>query len=187
MPIDVEALRHIPLFALLSREDLAQVAAMTRERYYERGELIVLEGEPGGVLHYVHSGLVKVFKTSPSGREQVLRLIVAGNTFNDVPDLDGGPHPASMAAMERSIVYVIQRAELRTLIMTRPEVAEAVVQTLMSAFTLLCWWKISLCAMSQPVPPRCSLIRRARPNKQNMTITWHNKRWRRLLAPLVKS
>ncbi len=32
--------------------------------------------------------------------------------------------------MEPSIVYVIQRAELRKLIMTRPEVAQAVVQTL---------------------------------------------------------
>jgi CRP/FNR family transcriptional regulator len=35
--------------------------------------------------------------------------------------------------MERSTVYVIQRAELRTLIMTRPEVAEAVVRTLTGA------------------------------------------------------
>ncbi len=35
--------------------------------------------------------------------------------------------------MEPSVVYVIRRAELRHLIVTRPEVAEAVVQTLASA------------------------------------------------------
>lgn len=133
MPIDAEILRHIPLFAQLSQEDLAQVAAMTQERSYERGDLIVLEGDLGGGLHYVHSGLVKIFKTSPSGKEQVLRLIAAGYTFNDVPALDGGPNPASAAAMERSIVYIVRRVELRTLIMTRPEVAEAVVRTLTSA------------------------------------------------------
>lgn len=133
MPVEVEALRHITLFAQLGQEELAHVAAMTIERHYERGDLIVLEGDPGGALHYVHSGLVKVFKTSPSGKEQVLRLIAAGYTFNDVPALDGGPNPASAAAMEPSIVYVIRRAELRTLIMTRPEVAEAVVRTLTSA------------------------------------------------------
>lgn len=133
MPIDVEVLRHIPLFAQLEPEDLAQVASMTQERSYERGDLIVLEGDLGGALHYVHSGLVKIFKMSPSGKEQVLRLIAAGYTFNDVPALDGGPNPASAAAMERSIVYIVRRAELRTLIMTRPEVAEAVVRTLTSA------------------------------------------------------
>jgi CRP/FNR family transcriptional regulator len=133
MSIDREVLRRIPLFAQLGSDDLAHVAAVTLERHYERGDLIVLEGDPGGALHYVHSGLVKVFKTSPSGKEQVLRLIAAGHTFNDVPALDGGPNPASVAAMERSTVYVIQRAELRTLIMTRPEVAEAVVRTLTGA------------------------------------------------------
>lgn len=133
MPIAIEALCHIPLFAQLGQEDLAQVAAMTRELHYERGDLIVLEGDLGGALHYVHAGLVKVFKISPSGKEQVLRLIAAGHTFNDVPALDGGPNPASAAAMERTIVYMIRHAELRMLIMTRPQVAEAVVRTLTGA------------------------------------------------------
>lgn len=133
MPIESEALRRIPLFATLSSQDLAQVAAMTVERHYNRGDLILLEGEPGGALQYVHHGLVKVFKTSAGGKEQVLRLIAAGHTFNDVPALDGGPNPASAAALEPGTVYSIQRAELRTLIVTHPQVALAAVQTLAEA------------------------------------------------------
>jgi CRP-like cAMP-binding protein len=133
MPVDVEMLRQIPLFAKLSAQDLSEVAAMTLERHYDRGDIILLEGDPGGALHYVRSGLVKVFKTSTEGKEQALRLIAAGQTFNDVPALDGGPNPASAAAMEPSVIYMIRRAELRKLILTRPEVAEAAVQTLASA------------------------------------------------------
>jgi CRP-like cAMP-binding protein len=133
MPIDVEALRHIPLFATLSQEELAHVAAMTVERHYDRGDIILLEGDMGGALQYVRSGLVKVYKTSPAGKDQVLRLVTAGSTFNDVPALDGGPNPASAAALEPSTIYVISRAELRTLILTHPEVAEAVVKTLANA------------------------------------------------------
>lgn len=133
MPIEKEALRQIPLFARLGAEDLAQVAAITVERHYERGDLILLEGDTDGALHYVRSGLVKVFKTSVTGKEQVLRLITAGHTFNDVPALDGGPNPASAAALEPSVVYLIQRTALRQLIRTRPEVAGAVVQTLAEA------------------------------------------------------
>ena len=78
MPVDLEKLHQIPLFAKLNQEDLPQVATMTLQRYYERGEIILLEGDMGGALHYVYSGLVKVFKTSQGGREQVLRLITAG-------------------------------------------------------------------------------------------------------------
>jgi CRP-like cAMP-binding protein len=133
MAVKTENLRQIPLFAALGPADLTSVAAMVVERRYERGDIILLEGEMGGALHYVQSGLVKVFKTSASGKEQVLRLIAPGYTFNDVPALDGGPNPASAAALEPSIVYVIGRAELRKLIASRPEVAQAVVQSLAQA------------------------------------------------------
>ncbi len=130
MSIEIEMLRKIPYFSMLSQDELALIASVTVERHYNRGDLILLEGESEGALHYVCSGLVKVFKASPEGKEQVLRLIGAGYTFNDVPALDGGPNPASVAAVEPASVYVIRRSGLRKLIITRPEVAEAVVLTL---------------------------------------------------------
>ncbi len=133
MPIDVELLRRISLFATLPSEDLARVAVVAIERNYDRSDIILLEGDLGGALHYVHSGLVKIFKTSTGGKEQMLRLVSAGQTFNDVPALDGGPNPASAAAMEPSSLYTIERAQLRHLIMTQPQVAEAAIQTLAKA------------------------------------------------------
>ncbi len=130
MTIQIEMLRKIPYFSMLNQDELALVASVTAERQYNRGDLILIEGETEGALCYVCSGLVKVFKASPEGKEQVFRLIGAGNTFNDVPALDGGPNPANVAAVEPSVIYVIRHAELRKLITTRPEVAEAVVLTL---------------------------------------------------------
>lgn len=133
MPIDTAMLRQIPMFAALSPDDMAHVAAMAVERGYDRGDIIILEGDRGGALHYVKSGLVKIFKTSPEGKEQVLRLIGPGTTFNDVPALDGGPNPASAAAMEASVVYVVGSAELRRLIVERPGVAEGAVRMIAAA------------------------------------------------------
>jgi CRP/FNR family transcriptional regulator len=130
MSIEIEMLRKIPYFSMLNQDELALIATVTVERHYNRGDLIQIEGEAEGALYYVCSGLVKVYKASPEGKEQVLRLIGAGNTFNDVPALDGGPNPASVAAVEPASVYVIRRSGLRKLITTRPEVAEAVVLTL---------------------------------------------------------
>lgn len=133
MGVDSTALRQIPLFAALGDDDLAHVAAIAVERTYERGDIILLEGARAGALHYVRSGLVKIFKTSPEGKEQVLRLIAARHTFNDVPALDGGPNPASAAALEPSTVYVIGSAALRRLMAERPAVAQAAVQTMAAA------------------------------------------------------
>jgi len=133
MPVESEELRKVPLFAPLSADDMARVAAVTVERHYERGDIIILEGDRGGALYFVRSGLIKVFKSSPGGKEQVLRLIEAGRTFNDVPALDAGPNPASAAALESSIVYATGGAELRRLIAERPGVALATVQALAGA------------------------------------------------------
>ncbi|HEX5545979.1 MAG TPA: Crp/Fnr family transcriptional regulator, partial [Ktedonobacterales bacterium] len=133
MPVESEELRKASLFAPLSEDDMARVAAVTVERRYERGDIIILEGDRGGALYFVRSGLVKVFKSSPGGKEQVLRLIEAGRTFNDVPALDAGPNPASAAALEPSIVYATGGAELRRLISERPGVALATVQALAGA------------------------------------------------------
>ncbi|HEY1389351.1 MAG TPA: Crp/Fnr family transcriptional regulator [Ktedonobacterales bacterium] len=133
MPVESEELRKVSLFAPLSADDMARVAAVTVERHYERGDIIILEGDRGGALCFVRSGLIKVFKSSSGGKEQVLRLIEAGHTFNDVPALDAGPNPASAAALEPSVVYATGGAELRRLIAERPGVALATVQALAGA------------------------------------------------------
>jgi CRP/FNR family transcriptional regulator len=133
MAIQAEALRQIQLFATLAPDDLAQVAAVTVERRYKRGDIILLAGQEGGALYFVRRGLVKVFKTSDEGKEQVLRLIGAGHTFNDVPAFDGGPNPANVMAMESTAVYVTSGTQLRRLIVERPGVAEATVRTLAAA------------------------------------------------------
>lgn len=137
MAVQAETLRQIPFFAALAPEDLALVARVTVMRRFQRSDIIILAGQPGGALYFVRSGLVKVFKTSEDGKEQVLRLIDAGRTFNDVPALDGGLNPASAMALEPTEVYATSGAELRRLIAERPGVAEAVVHTLASTLRYL--------------------------------------------------
>ena len=133
MSVDAEALREIPLFRTLGADDLARVATVTVERSYDRGDIVLLEGDRGGPLCYVRAGLIKIFKNSQDGKEQMLRLVTPGHTFNDVPALDAGVNPASAAALEPSVVYVTAGAGLRRLIAERPAVAEAVVRTLADA------------------------------------------------------
>jgi CRP-like cAMP-binding protein len=133
MAVDPAILRQAPLFASLDADDLAQVAAVAVERRYARGDIILLEGDLGGALHFVRAGRVKIFRTSAEGKEQVLRLIPPGATFNDVPAFDGGANPASAAALEACEVYVVGRAELRKLLVERPGVAEAAIRTLSGA------------------------------------------------------
>src|SRR5512140_74282 len=52
MSMEIEMLRKIPYFSTLSPDELAQIATVTVERHYNRGDLILIEGETEGALYY---------------------------------------------------------------------------------------------------------------------------------------
>lgn len=132
MPIEISALRGIPEFSALEESELAYVQQVTRERHIQRGELLLLEGEPGEFLYYLRSGRVKVFNTSADGREQVLRIFQAGETFNEVPIFDGGPNPASALVLEEGTAYFLHRADVQRLLAEHPLIALGVIRVLAS-------------------------------------------------------
>lgn len=123
-------LARVPYFAGLDAAVLARLAAEARERRCAAGELVLAEGEPCPGLSVVVSGRVKAFKLSEDGREQVLRILGAGRTFNDVPLFDDGPNPASVAALEETTVALLPAARIHALVLERPDVAAAVIRVL---------------------------------------------------------
>lgn len=123
-------LRRVPYFAQLAEPVLAALAAACVERHFDRGQVIFLEGEPCAGLHIVAAGEVKIFKLSPQGREQILHRVGAGDTFNDVAVLDGGPNPASAAAVTASRLWVITRGEMQRLAQAHPSLAWALIESI---------------------------------------------------------
>jgi CRP/FNR family transcriptional regulator len=132
MTIELSALRRIPEFSALDDSELAYVQQVTRERRIQRGELLLLEGEPGEWLYYLQAGRVKVYNTSADGKEQVLRIFQAGETFNEVPIFDGGPNPASALVLEEGTSYVLHRVDIQRLLSEHPLIALGVIQVLAS-------------------------------------------------------
>lgn len=128
--LDPEFLRRVPYFANLTAATLGALASVAVERAYARGQVVFLEGEPCAGLHIVAAGEIKVFKLSPQGREQILHYFGAGDTFNDVAVLDGGPNPASAAAVTGATLWVIARAEIRRLAQSQPELAWALIESI---------------------------------------------------------
>jgi CRP/FNR family cyclic AMP-dependent transcriptional regulator len=125
-----EFLRGIPLFAALDDVALGQLATAAVTRCYDRGEVIDVEGERASVLRIVRSGVVKLLTTGADGREQVLRLVPEGQTFNLVGVVDGQPNSATAVALDQSTVYALDRRLVLSLVERRPEFARAVMVAL---------------------------------------------------------
>jgi CRP/FNR family transcriptional regulator len=94
--------------------------------------VLFVEGEPCAGLFVVVSGLIKLYKTSADGKEQVLRHMSAGDSFNEVPVFDGGVNPVSATAVEPGEVLVLPRERMLELLREYPAFAAAVVQVFAS-------------------------------------------------------
>ena len=117
------ALKKAPLFADLSDKELDFLAERAVLHPLEAGAPIFSEGEPCEGLYVVESGAIKIFKTSSSGREQVLAVEGPGGSVAELPVFDGGPYPASASALSKARVLFISKKDFRALCLQHPEVA----------------------------------------------------------------
>lgn len=123
------SLRNIALFAPLPRAELDRLAAVAIRRTYQPDEIIILEGEPCRAAYFVAQGDVRVLRTAPDGREQVLAQLGPGHSFNTVPPFR--PHPvnhATVQAVDRTTLYVIPCRDLMRLVSTSPPLALALLK-----------------------------------------------------------
>ncbi len=130
MAVEIEFLKSIPYFSGLSPAELDSIKQLIFEKTAERGEIILLEGESAEALFLVASGVVKVFKTSTEGKEQILSIVRPGESFNDVPVFDDGPNPTSAQAMGPVALYGVRKVELKTILRDYPQVVLNIIKVL---------------------------------------------------------
>ncbi len=84
----------------------------------------MIEGHWCDYLYFVISGVVKIYKTSYDGRQQILHIARFGDSLNDVSTFDKSPNAASMLAMTPVLLYGIKKTDLDTILFKYPKVAE---------------------------------------------------------------
>ncbi len=130
MAVEIGLLKSIPYFLGLSTAELEAVKKHVFEQAAERNDMILMEGDPANAVYFVVSGAVKVFKTSVEGKEQILCILKAGESFNDVAIFDGGPNPASAIAMTPVVLYGINKTDMEAIIRSYPDLAANVIRIL---------------------------------------------------------
>ncbi|KAA3628323.1 MAG: Crp/Fnr family transcriptional regulator [Proteobacteria bacterium] len=120
-----DALLSVPYFKRLNTEAVAALADRANVRKCQTGEAILIQDDPCAGLGVVVSGRVRVLRTSSEGREQVLRILGPGRSFNDVAAIDGEPNPATVVATKDSKVVLLSRPALMRLLDAQPDITKA--------------------------------------------------------------
>ncbi len=123
-----ETLRALPMFAGADEASLAEMAASAVWRTYRPGEMVFLEGESAPALYILERGWLKVVKMAPDGREQVLRFLGPGESFNEVVVFTNRPTPATAMALEEAGLWLIHKQAVQNVLLRHPQVALGVVE-----------------------------------------------------------
>ena len=91
MSANLSTLSRVRLFDGLDEAALERLLVEVRERTFDAGQVISLEGEPCRAVYLIAEGWVRVRQFSAEGREHVLAHLGPGACLNLVPALDGGP------------------------------------------------------------------------------------------------
>jgi hypothetical protein len=112
-----------PLFRDFSVDEMVAVIQGLKLLAFERGEVILKEGQPGGSLYMLTSGRVRAFRKSvASGKQDVLGDLKEGAFFGEVSILTGQPRMASIVALTRCELLELDRPTLDGITQSHPHV-----------------------------------------------------------------
>ncbi len=114
----------------LDQDTLIRVAKGAIWKVFAPNAVVFWEGDTEANLYYLHYGSLKVLKSSPDGREQVLRFIGAGEIFNEVGVLAKRPNPATAIALEESGIWLLPRHTLDEVILAHPQIALQIIENM---------------------------------------------------------
>ena len=122
-------LNVIPLFRSLTENQLASIGANAAWRLFEKGEVIVRQGELADSFFVIASGKVKVYMTE-GDREVILKTLSAGEYFGELPMFDQEPRSASVAVIERCHLQTLSYKSFQNVMEGSADIARRVLETL---------------------------------------------------------
>jgi CRP/FNR family transcriptional regulator, cyclic AMP receptor protein len=111
-----------------SNGDVEALAALGTTKRFRRGAVLFNEGEDAGHVIVVRSGRVKVSSYTEDGKEIVLAVREPGELLAELSAIDGEPRGATATALEPVEASLVDAADFRSFLETRPGVAFALLE-----------------------------------------------------------
>jgi CRP/FNR family cyclic AMP-dependent transcriptional regulator len=118
-----DVLSRAPLFEALDEEGARALRAGVVDVQLARGDRLFDEGDAGDRLYVVLDGKIKLTRTAPDGRENLLSVLGPGEMFGELSLFDPRPRTASAVAVTDSRLAALGHDRLRHWLTGRPDVS----------------------------------------------------------------
>ncbi len=116
-------LRSCQLFTGLSPEDMQSIAEFSVLKSLAKNDYLFHEGETARGFYVVQKGAINVHRVNATGKEQVIHIFRAGESFAEAALATEKGYPADARAVETSQVVLVQKDDFLDLLRRRPDLA----------------------------------------------------------------
>lgn len=116
--------RIVPIFNHLEDEQMAIIARSARTRHLKKGEILFRANEEGDTLYIIHSGKVRMYYLSESGKEQLVRILNPGDFTGELAIFQAtNRHENYAEALLDTDVCLIKREDLQKYLVNYPQIS----------------------------------------------------------------
>lgn len=123
-------IRKVPIFSKLSDEHLHRIMPLIAHKEYQKGELLLREGEKTESVVILNKGRVKAYKITPDGREQILYLFSEGDFFGEQNFLGDSAARYHVEALEPVKTCSFSKTDFEKLLAEHPEISMQIIAEL---------------------------------------------------------
>lgn len=104
-------------FSTLGDSEITTLCDYHQEHHYGRGGIIHKEGDPIQDFKYLKSGLVKVYRQTPSGQEQIIAITRPFEFVSNISIFSEERYMYSVMAIEESVICSIKLDYIKALVL----------------------------------------------------------------------
>ena len=118
------------LFSDLTEAQLDAFKDVVRTSFHKRREVIFVEGDECSGLHVIRTGRVKIVRTSRTGKEQIINILMPGDILGLEIFYDGKNYAHSAIAMDDCELCYIDRDVFYKILEREPAIARKLIVAL---------------------------------------------------------
>ncbi|MCK4874721.1 MAG: Crp/Fnr family transcriptional regulator [Sulfurimonas sp.] len=116
-------LKNTVLFKNVDEETIKKIENFTTEHHVSKDNIVFYEGDEPKYLYILVKGVIKLYKTSSSHKEIVLKYFHDNELIGEVANFEEIPYPATAKAYSDVEVLKIDFQKLKDIIVTNPNMA----------------------------------------------------------------
>src|SRR5437667_3730354 len=120
--MNVETLRHVPLFESLDNETARELCELLESLDCKTGAVLFRAGDEGDAMYLIEEGKVRICMRAKDGHEVTLTELERGDFFGEMALLDGKRRSADARVAEDARLAVLSREHFLSFMRSNPNV-----------------------------------------------------------------